>query len=106
MNISLKNCFQDISKPYNTQYFYIFQDHGDYLVLLKINEPTEKTELFELNASNDLGSQTYVIKGSKYEENEIVTPTDKNGAVFWLISVWTFFSSTLVTCVLRNISIA
>ncbi|XP_053685492.1 fasciclin-3-like [Sabethes cyaneus] len=81
-------------------------DHGDYLILLKINEPTEQTEIFELTASNDLGSQTYVIKGRKYEENEIVTPASKNGAVFWLISIWTFFCSAIVTCALRNPSVA
>ncbi|XP_055533777.1 fasciclin-3-like [Wyeomyia smithii] len=71
-------------------------DHGDYSILLKINEPAKQTELIELNASNDLGSQTYMIKGSEYQEN---------GTSFWLISIWTFFSSMIVTCVLQNISI-
>lgn len=80
-------------------------DHGNFFVLLRINEPTEQMELFELTASNNLGSQTYIIKGSKYEENEIITPEGKNGAAFWLISIWTFFSSAIVTCVLRKASV-
>ncbi|XP_058459423.1 fasciclin-3-like isoform X2 [Malaya genurostris] len=77
-------------------------DYGNYLVLLKINEQTEQTKLFELVATNELGTQTYVIKASKYpasdgdndEDNEV---TPKNGAVFWLVSIWTFFCSVIVT---------
>lgn len=85
---------------------YIPKDlgNGNYQVILKINEPTEQTELIELQATNGLGSRTYVIKGSKFE-NEI--PDDefdedgRSGAVFWLISIWTFCTSVIFTCLLR-----
>ncbi|XP_058826594.1 fasciclin-3-like [Topomyia yanbarensis] len=83
-------------------------DYGNYLVLLKINEQTEQTELFELIATNELGTQTYVIKASKFpatdgdDDNDVNNEVDpKSGAVFWLISLWTFFSSVIVTCLLR-----
>lgn len=93
---------------------YIPKDlgNGNYQVILKINEPTEQTELIELQATNGLGSRTYVIKGSKYLENEIPDGVDddvndneedkgRNGAVFWLISIWTFCTSVIFTCLLR-----
>lgn len=83
-----------------------FQGNGNFQVILKINEPTEQTELIELQATNELGSRTYVIKGSKYLENEIPDDDDedekgRNGAVFWLISIWTFCTSVIFTCLLR-----
>uniref|UniRef100_A0A8D8CWW7 Fasciclin-3 n=1 Tax=Culex pipiens TaxID=7175 RepID=A0A8D8CWW7_CULPI len=89
---------------------YIPKDlgNGNFQVILKINEPTEQTELIELQATNGLGSRTYVIKGSKYLENEIpdddvddVDEKGRNGAVFWLISIWTFCTSVIFTCLLR-----
>lgn len=87
---------------------YIPKDlgNGNYQVILKINEPTEQTELIELQATNGLGSRTYVIKGSKFE-NEIPDGDDgdedggRSGAVFWLISIWTFCTSVIFTCLLR-----
>lgn len=87
---------------------YIPKDlgNGNYQVILKINEPTDQTELIELQATNGLGSRTYVIKGSKYPtENEIPDDNDdddgRSGAVFWLISIWTFCTSVIFNCLLR-----
>lgn len=87
---------------------YIPKDlgNGNYQVMLKINVPTEQTELVELQATNELGSRTYVIKGSKLE-NEIPDDDDfdvdgrRSGAVFWLISIWTFCTSVIFSCLLR-----
>lgn len=91
---------------------YIPKDlgNGNYQVILKINEPTDQTELIELRATNGLGSRTYVIKGSKYlDDNEIPDDDDddraddsgRSGAVFWLISIWTFCTSVIFNCLLR-----
>lgn len=85
---------------------YIPKDMGnsDYLVLLKVNEQASQTELFELTASNELGAHTYVIKASQYPADS----DDKSagsGAVFWLISIWTFISSVILSCLLSNVSL-
>lgn len=92
---------------------YIPKDlgNGNYQVILRINEPSEQTALIELQATNELGSRTYVIKGSKILEEEDDFPDDiddddeeeksRNGAVFWLISIWTFCTSVIFTCLLR-----
>lgn len=88
---------------------YIPKDlgNGNYQVILRINEPTEQTELIELQATNGLGSRTYVIKGSRITENEIPDGEDdinedgRSGAVFWLISIWTFCSAVIFNCLLR-----
>ncbi|XP_055620252.1 fasciclin-3-like isoform X2 [Toxorhynchites rutilus septentrionalis] len=92
------------SGPYQA-YIPKDMDNGNYLILLKINEPTEQTSIIELAATNELGTQTYVIKASKYPaEEETATANDENetkstgsGTVFWLISIWTFFCSVIVT---------
>lgn len=88
---------------------YIPKDlgNGNYQVILRINDPTEQTELIELQATNGLGSRTYVIKGSRITENEIPDGEDdinedgRSGAVFWLISIWTFCSAVIFNCLLR-----
>ncbi|XP_055598451.1 fasciclin-3-like isoform X2 [Uranotaenia lowii] len=79
-------------------------DNGNYLVRLRINEHTKQTEIYELEATNDLGTQTYVIKATEYREsdNELESRIDQqdeggSGARFWLISLWTFFTSVIVT---------
>lgn len=75
---------------------------GNYLVLLRINERTEQTEIFELTATNELGSQVYTIKASKQGvEPEELPPSPGRASVFWLISIWTYFCSVIVTCLLR-----
>ncbi|XP_065089736.1 fasciclin-3-like [Ochlerotatus camptorhynchus] len=75
---------------------------GNYLVLLRINERTEQTEIFELTATNELGSQVYVIKASKQgAEPEEIPPSPGRATTFWLISIWTYFCSVIVTCLLR-----
>lgn len=75
---------------------------GNYLVLLRINEQTEQTEIFELTATNELGSQVYTIKASKQGiEPEELPPAPGRAPVFWLISIWTYFCSVIVTCLLR-----
>lgn len=75
---------------------------GNYLVLLRINERTEQTEIFQLTATNELGSQVYVIKASKQgADPEDVPPSPGRAPVFWLISIWTYFCSVILTCLLR-----
>lgn len=77
-------------------------DCGNYLVLLKVNERTNDTMYLEMTATNSLGSQTYVIKASKFraEDNETEEKSERNGAVFWAISLWTFFCSVIISCLL------
>lgn len=75
-------------------------EFGNFLIRLKINEKTRPSEIFELTASNALGAQTYVIKASKYSTDDNETKPSGSGAVFWLISIWTFFSSVIITCLL------
>lgn len=70
---------------------------GNYLVLLRINEPTNQSELIELTASNELGSRGYVIRAQKIEP----TAPGRGTTTFWLISIWTYLCSVIVTCVLR-----
>lgn len=79
---------------------YIPKDmgNGNYLVLLKINDHTNPTELFELTAKNELGEQGYQIKATKVPSDE--PQTAGNSATFWLISIWTYFISVIVTCLL------
>lgn len=89
------------SGPYQA-YYPRDMGFGNYLALLRINERTEETELFELTATNELGSQVYVIKASKQSaEDEETPPSPGRASVFWLISIWTYFCSVIVTCLLR-----
>lgn len=89
------------SGPYQA-YYPRDMGFGNYLVLLRINERTEQTEIFELTATNDLGSQVYVIRASKQgAEPEELPPSPGRAATFWLISIWTYFCSVIVTCLLR-----
>uniref|UniRef100_T1DEE0 Putative neurotrophic tyrosine kinase receptor type 2b n=1 Tax=Psorophora albipes TaxID=869069 RepID=T1DEE0_9DIPT len=90
--------------PYQS-YYPRDMDFGSYLILLKINERTDRTAIFELVATNELGTQTYVIKASKQGDDGGDHPEDApeqtgSGAVFWLISIWTFFCSVIVSCLL------
>uniref|UniRef100_A0A182MIM8 Ig-like domain-containing protein n=1 Tax=Anopheles culicifacies TaxID=139723 RepID=A0A182MIM8_9DIPT len=77
--------------------------NGDYTVLLKNNDcAKERAALYTLEATNALGTQTYIIKavrvddeGTEVNRNDYYD--DSNGATFWLISVWTFFCSVMAT---------
>uniref|UniRef100_A0A182VG85 Ig-like domain-containing protein n=1 Tax=Anopheles merus TaxID=30066 RepID=A0A182VG85_ANOME len=78
---------------------------GEYRVLLKNNDCSmERPSLFTLEATNALGTQTYVIKAVRVDANEVEPgrnddyyTDDSNGSTFWLISVWTFFCSVIAT---------
>lgn len=76
---------------------------GEYTVLLKNNDcADEHASLFTLEATNILGTQTYVVKAvlvNDEGENAVDErlKDDSNGSTFWLISVWTFFCSMLAT---------
>uniref|UniRef100_A0A9I3FH39 Ig-like domain-containing protein n=1 Tax=Anopheles epiroticus TaxID=199890 RepID=A0A9I3FH39_9DIPT len=78
--------------------------NGEYRVLLKNNDCSkERATLFTLEATNPLGTQTYVIKavpvdvdGAEVNRNDDYAD-DSNGSTFWLISVWTFFCSVIAT---------
>ncbi|XP_058116228.1 fasciclin-3-like [Anopheles ziemanni] len=76
---------------------------GEYTVLLKNNDcGDEHASLFTLEATNILGTQTYVVKAvlvNDEGENAVGERLgdDSNGSTFWLISVWTFFCSMLAT---------
>lgn len=87
------------SGPYQA-YYPRDMGFGNYLVMLRINERTEQTEIFELTATNELGSQVYVIKASK-QGAEPEPPSPGRASTFWLISIWTYFCSVIVTCLLR-----
>uniref|UniRef100_A0A182YJ00 Uncharacterized protein n=1 Tax=Anopheles stephensi TaxID=30069 RepID=A0A182YJ00_ANOST len=80
--------------------------NGEYRVLLKNNDCSkERATLFTLEASNVLGTQTYIIKavrvddeGTEVNRNDDYNYNDdSNGSTFWLISVWTFFCSVIAT---------
>ncbi|XP_049543242.1 fasciclin-3-like [Anopheles darlingi] len=79
---------------------------SEYAVLLKNNDCTlERASLFTLEASNALGTQTYVIRAlkvddegeSSLQDNSVVDDNSGGGSAFWLISVWTFFCSVIAT---------
>ncbi|XP_058054852.1 fasciclin-3-like [Anopheles bellator] len=78
---------------------------GEYMVLLKNNDCSqERASLFTLEASNALGTQSYVIRALKMDEEGVPVDNrvrddddDSSGATFWLISVWTFFCSVIAT---------
>lgn len=72
---------------------------GNYLVLLRINEPTNQSDLIELTASNELGSRGYVIRAQKIEPTPAAP--GRGTTTFFLISLWTYLCSVIVTCVLR-----
>lgn len=72
---------------------------GNYLVLLRINERTNQSDLIELNASNELGSRGYVIRAQKIEPTPAAP--GRGTTTFFLISLWTYLCSVIVTCVLR-----
>lgn len=65
----------------------------------------ERASLFTLEASNALGTQTYVIRALKVDDggeplvqdNNEVDDNSSGGSAFWLISVWTFFCSVIAT---------
>lgn len=70
---------------------------GNYLVLLRINEPPSNSEIIELSATNELGTREYVIRAQKIEPSA----PGRGTSTFWLISLWTYLCSVIVTCVLR-----
>uniref|UniRef100_A0AAG5DI82 Ig-like domain-containing protein n=1 Tax=Anopheles atroparvus TaxID=41427 RepID=A0AAG5DI82_ANOAO len=76
---------------------------GEYRVLLKNNDlAAERASLYTLEATNLLGTQTYVIKATRVDDegeetNKVQTEDDNSGSTFWLISVWTFFCAMIVT---------
>lgn len=92
------------SGPYQA-YYPRDMGSGRYLALLKINERTNRTEIFELTATNDVGTQVYVIKASKQGDDasapEEAPSSPGRASTFWLISIWTYFCSVIVTCLLR-----
>lgn len=80
----------------------------EYTVLLKNSDcAEERPSLFTLEATNVLGTQTYVIRAVKVDaEGEVANDVGEtmkeqqaqgNAATFWLISVWTFFCSVIAT---------
>ncbi|XP_052891827.1 fasciclin-3-like [Anopheles moucheti] len=79
---------------------------GEYTVLLKNNDcAKERATLYTLEATNVLGTQTYIIKAVRVDDagTEVIRNDDynyhddSNGSTFWLISVWTFFCSVMAT---------
>uniref|UniRef100_A0A182NP81 Ig-like domain-containing protein n=1 Tax=Anopheles dirus TaxID=7168 RepID=A0A182NP81_9DIPT len=92
---------------YQAYYPREIKDNGEYTVLLKNNDCSkERATLFTLEASNMLGTQTYIIKAVPVDDegavvNEIPTADESrdgsNGSTYWLISVWTFFCSVIAT---------
>uniref|UniRef100_A0A182QZE2 Ig-like domain-containing protein n=1 Tax=Anopheles farauti TaxID=69004 RepID=A0A182QZE2_9DIPT len=93
---------------YQAYYPREIKDNDAYTVLLKNNDCTkERARLFTLEASNLLGTQTYIIKAVRVDEdgaevNDIPHEGDElredsNGSTYWLISVWTFFCSVIAT---------
>uniref|UniRef100_A0A2M4BQJ5 Putative cell adhesion molecule 4 n=2 Tax=Anopheles marajoara TaxID=58244 RepID=A0A2M4BQJ5_9DIPT len=80
---------------------------SEYAVLLKNSDcALERASLFTLEASNALGTQTYVIRALKVDDDGEALGQDNNsveddnsggGSAFWLISVWTFFCSVIAT---------
>ncbi|XP_049293383.1 fasciclin-3-like [Anopheles funestus] len=80
--------------------------NGEYRVLLKNNDCSkERATLYTLEATNMLGTQTYIIKAVRVDDVGTVENRnddynyhdDSNGSTFWLISVWTFFCSVMAT---------
>lgn len=72
---------------------------GNYLVLLRINDDQgNRTDTITMTASNELGTRDYVIRAQEIEP----TAPGRGNRVFFLISLWTYVCSVIVTCVLRR----